>query len=125
MSEEIVARWRKIETTSNGVLDFVKYSDHTYAWNNIKDGTYSRQFTEDQICSHFPLSNTYISVFLQLRPPDWTKYQGQQMGCDIADEPKNNDGRDSCFWCGSPTKRVPGGMPSSFYDICTKKGCER
>jgi hypothetical protein len=34
--------------------------------------------------------------------------------------PKNNDGRTSCFWCGSPTKQSPG--YSEMYDICTSCG---
>jgi len=35
-------------------------------------------------------------------------------------EPKNNDGRAECFWCGAMTKRVLG--ITSMYDICTKCG---
>jgi len=39
----------------------------------------------------------------------------------VADpEPKNNDGRDKCFWCGMPTKKVP--TMISNYDICSKCG---
>lgn len=36
-------------------------------------------------------------------------------------EPRNNDGRATCWWCGAPTKRVPGVI--DVYDICTK--CKR
>lgn len=36
--------------------------------------------------------------------------------------PRNNDGRRSCWWCGSPTRKA-GAMGE--YDVCTKKGCER
>lgn len=36
-------------------------------------------------------------------------------------EPANNDGRTTCFWCNSPTKSVPGGFVNN-YDICTKCG---
>lgn len=35
-------------------------------------------------------------------------------------EPKNNQGRSTCFWCNSKTKQVAG--ISSFYDVCTKCG---
>jgi len=35
--------------------------------------------------------------------------------------PRNNDGRKTCFWCGAPTKRVPG-IVTNVYDICTKCG---
>lgn len=35
-------------------------------------------------------------------------------------EPKNNDGRSTCYWCGSPTKQVP--SITSFYTICSKCG---
>lgn len=35
------------------------------------------------------------------------------------DEPTNNDGRTSCWWCGSPTRKAGGGQ----YDICTNKEC--
>jgi hypothetical protein len=32
------------------------------------------------------------------------------------EEPKNNDGRDKCYWCGGMVKRVQGF--SSAYDVC-------
>ena len=35
--------------------------------------------------------------------------------------PKNNDGRSACFWCGAPTKRMPG-FANDNYDICTRCG---
>ncbi|MFA5048357.1 MAG: hypothetical protein WC516_05050 [Patescibacteria group bacterium] len=37
-------------------------------------------------------------------------------------EPKNNDGRTTCYWCGAPTKHVPGAFTTS-YDICTNPSC--
>lgn len=36
-------------------------------------------------------------------------------------KPKNNDGRTTCFWCGAPTKDVPGVFMNT-YTICTKCG---
>jgi hypothetical protein len=36
------------------------------------------------------------------------------------EEPKNNDGRQSCFWCGAPTKKRQGF--SAMYDICSACG---
>jgi len=36
-------------------------------------------------------------------------------------EPKNNDGKTSCLWCGAPTKRVLG-FSTNSYDICTRCG---
>jgi len=38
----------------------------------------------------------------------------------LSEFPKNNDGRTSCFWCGSPTKQSQGF--SEMYDICTSCG---
>jgi hypothetical protein len=35
------------------------------------------------------------------------------------EEPKNNDGRDRCYWCGTPTKQVAG-IRFSNYNICPK-----
>lgn len=35
------------------------------------------------------------------------------------DEPRNNDGRSTCWWCNSPTRKAGGGQ----YDICTNKEC--
>jgi len=37
-------------------------------------------------------------------------------------EPKNNDGRETCYWCGAQTKNVPG-ISMGSYDICTNKEC--
>jgi len=33
--------------------------------------------------------------------------------------PRNNDGRETCWWCRSPTRKAGGG----FYDVCTAAGC--
>ena len=33
-------------------------------------------------------------------------------------EPRNNDGRESCFWCSVPTAKRGGGA----YDVCPKCG---
>jgi hypothetical protein len=33
---------------------------------------------------------------------------------------KNNDGRSTCVWCGSPTKKVDSGF--KFYSVCTRCG---
>lgn len=33
--------------------------------------------------------------------------------------PRNNDGRETCWWCRSPTRKAGGG----FYDVCTAVGC--
>lgn len=36
-------------------------------------------------------------------------------------EPKNNDGRDTCYWCNSRTEKIDTGF--SVYDYC--KECKR
>ena len=36
--------------------------------------------------------------------------------------PKNNDGREYCFWCGKKTKKIDSGMFSK-YDYC--EGCKK
>lgn len=33
-------------------------------------------------------------------------------------EPKNNQGRESCYWCGNKTEKVSGIM--SFYNVCPR-----
>ncbi len=38
----------------------------------------------------------------------------------VAPEPNNNDGRDKCFWCSSPTKKSQGF--NKMYDICINCG---
>lgn len=38
----------------------------------------------------------------------------------VALEPRNNDGRTTCFWCGAPTSSVPGIFAN--YDVCTRCG---
>lgn len=38
----------------------------------------------------------------------------------IGEEPKNNDGRGSCFWCGAPTRKIE--LVMSHGDICTSCG---
>lgn len=42
--------------------------------------------------------------------------------CDSvgSDEPKNNDGRDSCYWCRGPVKQVMGLNES--YGVCCECG---
>jgi len=35
-------------------------------------------------------------------------------------EPKNNDGRERCYWCGAPTKSMM--MFTSIGDVCTECG---
>lgn len=42
----------------------------------------------------------------------------------VGAEPKNNDGRSTCYWCGSPTKHVPGAF-TGWYDICTNPSCQK
>lgn len=50
------------------------------------------------------------------QPVDYQK-QNQSSG---QNEPKNNDGRTTCFWCGNPTKQV-GGLFGT-YDVCSVCG---
>lgn len=35
-----------------------------------------------------------------------------------AEQPKNNQGRAACFKCGTETKKVPGMLANSFFDVC-------
>lgn len=42
----------------------------------------------------------------------------------VGTEPKNNDGRTTCYWCGAPTKHVPGAF-TGWYDICTNPSCQK
>jgi len=41
--------------------------------------------------------------------------------CNKSNDPKNNDGRKTCFWCGGTTKKVR--LIFSDTDVCTK--CDR
>lgn len=38
---------------------------------------------------------------------------------DIEQAPRNNDGRDICYWCGAPCKQIQG--ITNTYTVCT--GC--
>ena len=38
-------------------------------------------------------------------------------------EPKNNDGREYCWWCGARTKKVPSPNPATVWDICSNPEC--
>jgi len=38
-------------------------------------------------------------------------------------EPKNNQKRNSCYWCGEPTKKVPG-VSTVMWDVCQNKKCK-
>lgn len=41
--------------------------------------------------------------------------------CEKNCEPKNNDGRDTCYWCGAKTKLVDTGMRGFHYcEKCRK-----
>jgi len=42
------------------------------------------------------------------------------VSCNIVYEPKNNDGRSECFWCGTSTKNVE--MLFSTIQVCSKCG---
>jgi len=44
---------------------------------------------------------------------------GQADGADEP-EPRNNDGRDACFWCGAPTREIE--LATSSGNICTQCG---
>ena len=63
--------------------------------------------------------------FIKVYTGEWINTDS---GGDIAqkgqqDEPRNNQGRDTCFWCGPgfKTSRVEAVM--GFYDVCKK--CDR
>lgn len=45
----------------------------------------------------------------------------QEPELESGSEPKNNDGRENCFWCGAPTKTIE--LAFSTGNICTQ--CER
>lgn len=38
------------------------------------------------------------------------------------EEPKNNDGRKTCWWCGETTKSIPG-LKESTYEVCLDPEC--
>lgn len=40
------------------------------------------------------------------------------------EEPKNNDGRERCWWCGEPTRIIPG-LKALFYEVCSDPKCGR
>lgn len=68
----------------------------------------------------------FIFVVWDRNDPKWngqpdgayTKYRFRVIGA--AQEPKNNDGRSTCFWCGGKTENKQGFTNS--YDICPKCG---
>jgi hypothetical protein len=53
--------------------------------------------------------------------PDIQGYVSPDVTCGtFKHKPKNNDGRDTCYWCKAPTKKIQGLI--DMYDICTKCG---
>jgi hypothetical protein len=45
--------------------------------------------------------------------------------CPKTAEPENNDGRATCYWCGSPTKKFIALKYNEFYDVCINEKCGR
>lgn len=52
-----------------------------------------------------------LKPFIPLYPENCTLYTPPVT-------PRNNDGRTTCFWCNSPTRKAGMGV----YDVCTKCG---
>lgn len=38
-------------------------------------------------------------------------------------EPKNNQKRVACYWCGKATKKVPG-VSTTMWDVCNNSKCK-
>lgn len=50
-----------------------------------------------------------------------TTSTGEYTGDTPNKPPKNNDGRDRCFWCNEKTRKAGGGK----YDVCNNRECEK
>ena len=60
--------------------------------------------------------------FVDNDPQKTLIHVGLEANGESVDQPANNDGRNSCFWCGAPTRCVPGFNMRTRYDVCTKCG---
>ena len=53
-------------------------------------------------------------------PDCWCGWNKKEESSVKGPEPKNNDGRDKCYWCGGKTVTKP--LATSFYQICERCG---
>ena len=81
-------------------------------------------------CNHLPVSRMMRTMVITKQMKDIIpQRKGYKLlsvanvilATDDGEEPKNNDGRPSCFWCGKATKNVPGFTIGS-YDLCEACG---
>lgn len=105
--------------------------DHNGVDPILLDRYYSRTLMSNVFLGGSPLS---LHVVLVDKEKNWTDYtykhpriieigsiytyDTDSVECLI--KPKNNQGRETCFWCQNPTKKVEGF--STFYDVCPKCG---
>jgi hypothetical protein len=61
-----------------------------------------------------------IGIFDDMTYPisDIVLAEAENVSCSVSIAPKNNDGKNSCFWCNVSTQKRGGGM----YDVCPKCG---
>jgi hypothetical protein len=89
---------------------------------NIPDGCdhdFVRQAREDEKASFYAMVDGEIAKGRNQRF-FYTAFLKRFGDAATVLEPRNNDGRSTCFWCGAPTRSVPG-ISVNNYDICT--GC--
>lgn len=107
---KVVARW-KDNLKRNWGGDIVRLEGDLWNWDVNGMFFKSKHTLTASLESNF--RNAYQGVY---GPPDWT--DGSVPSVKVT--AKNNDGRDTCYACGAPTKAVMGFM--SEYNICTKCG---
>lgn len=96
---------------SNGTSEYNVFFTDDSSINSVivsddgKDTIHNVEVFEDWEEAQAPVNGTYAPIFAT--PP-----------ASSSGEPRNNDGRRSCWWCKAPTVSKPGLF--SNYDICPK-----
>lgn len=116
-------------------------NNHTYCLFRFSDETFL--FIHDKQSFYLIEYDTIVSTFSKPTPKDGGKWGWMPWAKDAIDqaldnqltpfwinpdynftdihyEPKNNDGRDHCFWCKEETKQYIGFNYNTFYNVCPK-----
>ena len=112
-------QWKLISKSEeqSGNCDIFNKYDVDKEWENIfDDGMIRINEEQESISNCSECEEEYPKA-----KDTGCRMQGHPRCTCNEEEPKNNDGKSACWWCGSPTKKVSTGFVREF-DICTKCG---
>lgn len=99
------------------VLYFIAPSNHNYCFVILPEDAYSKNIAMGY---NFGVDlDSLDSLFGDVTDDELDKKVDDTLKEIV---PKNNDGREYCFWCGKKTKKIDSGMFST-YDYC--EGCKK